>query len=85
MAVYKGLNVLSDTPSILMQNEVKYYGIDIVNPSTNFSVFNYIEYLINQKINKLSLKENFLVVGGTGLYFNSLVDNYKFRSVNEKL
>lgn len=84
MAVYKGLNVLSDTPSILMQNEVKYYGIDIVNPSTNFSVFNYIEYLINQKINKLSLKENFLVVGGTGLYFNSLVDNYKFRSVNEK-
>ena len=84
MAVYKGLNVLSDNPSILMQNEVKYYGIDIVNPSTNFSVFNYIEYLINQKINKLSLKENFLVVGGTGLYFNSLVDNYKFRSVNEK-
>ena len=82
MSVYKNLDILSDKPSKYMQEEVQYYGIDIVNPNTNFSVFDYLSYLSEMKLDLLSQEENFLAVGGTGLYFNAIVNRYNFKKID---
>ena len=69
MAVYKGLDILTDKPSDVMRAQVLYYGIDIAEPDQNFSVVDYLNYLIEMEIPEKSFNKDFLVVGGTGLYF----------------
>ncbi len=54
MTVYKGLNVLTAKPTDVMQAQVKYYGLDIADSSRNFSVVDYLNYLIDQDIPKKS-------------------------------
>ena len=82
MAVYKNLDILSDKPSKYMQEEVQYYGIDIADTNINFSVFDYLSYLSDMKLDKLSHEENILAVGGTGLYFNAIVNRYNFKKID---
>ena len=60
MAVYKGLNVLTAKPSDVMQAQVKYYGLDIADCDQNFSIIDYLNYLIEQDIpenKKLTVKK----------------------------
>ena len=60
MAVYKGLDILTAKPSDVMQAQVKYYGLDIADPEQNFSVIDYLNYLIDEEIPKKSLKKTYL-------------------------
>ena len=50
MAVYKGLDILTAKPTDVMQAQVKYYGLDIAETDQNFSIIDYLNYLIDQKI-----------------------------------
>jgi tRNA dimethylallyltransferase len=79
MAVYKGLDILTAKPSQVMQAQVKYYGIDIANPDQNFSVVDYLNYLIEQNIPEKSFNEDILAVGGSGLYVKAMLDRYEFK------
>lgn len=79
MAVYKGLDILTAKPSQVMQAQVKYYGIDIASPDQNFSVVDYLNYLIEQKIPEKSFNEDILAVGGSGLYVKAMIDRYEFK------
>lgn len=79
MAVYKGLDILTAKPTDVMQAQVKYYGIDIAEPDQNFSIIDYLNYLIDQDIPEKSFKEDILAVGGSGLYIKSIIDKYEFR------
>ena len=74
MAVYKGLDILTAKPSQVMQAQVKYYGIDIADPDQNFSVVDYLNYLIEQNIPEKSFNEDILAVGGSGLYVKAMID-----------
>ena len=56
MAVYKGLDILTDKPSDVMRAQVLYYGIDIAEPDQNFSVVDYLNYLIEMEIPEKSFK-----------------------------
>ena len=47
MAVYRGLDILSAKPTDVMQAQVKYLGIDIAEPDQNFSVVDYLNYLLD--------------------------------------
>ena len=47
MAVYKGLDILSAKPNDVMQAQVKYLGINIADPDQNFSVVDYLNYLLD--------------------------------------
>lgn len=82
MSVYKDLDILSDKPTKSMREEVQYYGLDLVNVDSNFSVFDYMSYLSEMELDKLSHSEDILAVGGTGLYFNAIVDQYRFRKID---
>ena len=82
MAIYKNLDILSAKPTKSMREEVEYFGLDIVEENTNFSVFDYLSYLSDIQLDKISHKEDILVVGGTGLYFNAVVGKYSFRKID---
>ena len=79
MAVYKGLDVLTAKPSDVMQAQVKYYGLDIADCDQNFSIIDYLNYLIDQDIPEKSFKEDILAVGGSGLYVKAIIDRYEFK------
>tara|TARA_B100001250_G_scaffold6213_1_gene5225 strand:+ start:2702 stop:3526 length:825 start_codon:yes stop_codon:yes gene_type:complete len=79
MAVYKGLDVLTAKPTEVMRTQVFYYGLDIAETDQNFSVVDYLNYLIDQKIPSLSFQKDILVVGGTGLYYKAIIDSFEFR------
>ena len=84
MAVYQGIDILSDKPDSKMQQEVQYFGIDIVTQDVNFSVFDYIKYLADMNLDKASYEEDIIAVGGTGLYFNAIVNSYKLKKTNKE-
>ena len=79
MAVYRGLDILTAKPTEVMRAEVLYYGLDIADTDQNFSVVDYLNYLIEKNIPKLSFEQDILVVGGTGLYYKSIIDSFEFR------
>ena len=79
MAVYRGLDILTAKPTEVMRAEVLYYGLDIADTDQNFSVVDYLNYLIDKNIPKLSFEQDILVVGGTGLYYKSIIDSFEFR------
>ena len=79
MAVYKGLDVLTAKPTEFMRAEILYYGLDIADTDQNFSVVDYLNYLIDQNIPSLSFEKDILVVGGTGLYYKAMIDSFEFR------
>jgi len=79
MAVYKGLDILTAKPTEVMRTEILYYGLDIADTDQNFSVVDYLNYLIDQNIPNLSFEKDILVVGGTGLYYKAIIDSFEFR------
>jgi len=79
MAVYRGLNLLTAKPTDVMQAQVKYYGIDIADCDQNFSIIDYLNYLIDQEIPEKSFNEDILAVGGSGLYVKAIIDRYEFK------
>ena len=79
MAVYKGLDILTAKPNDVMRSQVLYYGLDIAEPDQNFSVVDYLNYLIEMEIPEKSFEKDYLVVGGSGLYFRSLINSFEFR------
>ena len=79
MAVYKGLDILSAKPNDVMQAQVKYLGINIADPDQNFSVVDYLNYLLDIDFPKMTYETDIIAVGGTGLYFSSMIKNYEFR------
>jgi len=79
MAVYKGLDILSAKPSDVMQAQVEYLGINIADAGQNFSVVDYLNYLLDIDFPKMTYERDILAVGGTGLYFSAMIKNFEFR------
>ena len=78
MAVYIGLDILSAKPTDVMQAQVEYLGIDIAEPDQNFSVVDFLNYLLDIDFPKMTYERDILAVGGTGLYFSSMIKNFEF-------
>ncbi len=79
--VYKKLNIGS--AKITDMKGVVHYGIDILEPNENFSVFDFVEYS-KKKIDEISAKGKLpIVVGGTGLYIKALTEGYNLGGVSK--
>lgn len=78
MQLYKYMDIGSAKPSIEQRVKVKHYLVDEIDPKTPFSVAEY------QKSAKKAIREIFnkskipIIVGGTGLYLNSLIYEMDF-------
>ena len=78
MQIYKYMDIGSAKVSKGEMNGVVHHLIDVVDPSINFSVVDYkeqVEKAIKEIISRGKLP---IIVGGTGLYINSLTCNMNF-------
>ena len=70
--VYKGLNIGTAKISEKEKQGVEHHLIDIVEPVAKYSVGNF-EKDVNKILNQ-NPEKNFMLVGGTGLYINSVTN-----------
>jgi tRNA dimethylallyltransferase len=72
MKVYRRMNIGTATPSQRQQEEVPYHMIDVVDPSSQFSVADYLD-MAEPLIAELHRRERpIVVVGGTALYIKAM-------------
>lgn len=78
MQIYRYMNIGTAKPGKAEMAGIEHYMIDVADPGENFSVAKYREMALDS-INKIiSENKNPVIVGGTGLYINSLLYNISF-------
>ena len=78
MQIYKGMQIATAKPTIQEMQGIKHHLIDFLQPDQTYSVAMYIndaKKCINDIYSRGKLP---FVVGGTGLYVDSLLNNVKF-------
>lgn len=81
MQIYKEMNIGTAKPTEQEQKEVKHYMIDIISPNERFSVSDYKKMAENQIEKILKNGKVPILVGGTGLYVNSLIYGIEFLEI----
>lgn len=79
--VYKGFDIASAKPTLEEREGIPHYLIDIVEPEFDYSVGNYYDDAKNAIYEIISKGKTPIVVGGTGLYFKILLENYNLPRV----
>ena len=82
MQIYKDMNIGTAKPTIEEQNKIKHYLIDIISPEERFSVSDYQTHALKAIEEILKKGKIPIVVGGTGLYVNSLIYGIKFLNIS---
>ena len=88
MQVYKQLKILTARPNKEIQKNIKHHLYGVIDLNKNFSTGQWLKVVI-KKIKEIKKRKKIpIIVGGTGLYFQSLIDglvkipeiSLKFRS-----
>ncbi len=78
--VYRYMDIGTAKPTLEERAAVTHHLIDIVDPSVNFTVYDY-QQLAGEAIQKIYKHGRLpLLVGGTGLYIKAVLDDYTFCS-----
>ncbi len=78
MQIYKGIHIASAAPDEDEKFGIPHHLVEFLSLSDDFSVADYVK-LARQKITEISSRGNLpVIVGGTGLYINSLLDNIEY-------
>lgn len=84
MQIYKYMDIGTAKPTEEEMSGIKHYMIDEIDPVIEFSVAQYKELAQNYLDEIISQGKTPIVVGGTGLYINSLIYNIQFsESIND--
>lgn len=79
--VYKGFNIAAAKPTVEERQGIEHYLIDVVEPEFDYSVANFSDDA-KEAINKIVKKgKTPIVVGGTGLYFRVLLEDFELPRV----
>ena len=82
--VYRGMNIGTAKPSLGEQQGVPHWGLDLVDPGDSFSVSQFKDYA-GQKIKEVRSRGNIpFLVGGTGLYIDSVIFDFQFGGKSSK-
>jgi len=77
-SIYKGMDIGTAKPSKFEQSEVPHWGLDLVDPGAYFSAADFEKYAL-EKVGEIRARGNIpFIVGGTGLYIDSIVFDYQF-------
>lgn len=79
--VYKGFDIASAKPTLEEREGIPHYLIDIVEPEFDYSAGNYHDDARKAIYEIISKGKTPIVVGGTGLYFRILLENYNLPRV----
>lgn len=85
VAIYRGLNIGSAKPDEKELSQAKHHMIDILDVNDSYSVAQFqkdARALIDDISNRGKLP---IVVGGTGLYINALINNYDFEEDEQEV
>ncbi len=83
MQIYRGMTIATAAPTADEQQGVPHHLVGIVEPAESFSVVEYVR-LAKDAIAGIISRGNIPVIcGGTGLYYNSLVDGIEFSEAAE--
>ena len=78
MQIYKGMDIATAKPSEKEMQGIPHHLIGFLDPEIPFSVAKYCE-MAKIAINDIVARgKRAVLVGGTGLYYSSLVDNIEF-------
>lgn len=81
MQIYKDMNIGTAKPTLEEMNGIKHYLIDCVSPETRYSVAEYKKDAICAINEIISKKKIPIVVGGTGLYLESLLYGIEYNEI----
>lgn len=81
MQIYKDMTIGTAKPTTEEMQGIKHYLIDFVSPDKRYSVAEYKNDAINAIGEIISKGKTPIVVGGTGLYVNSLIYEIEYPSV----
>ena len=74
--VYKGFDIATAKPTLEERQGIEHHLIDVVEPEIDYSVANFLDDA-KIAIEKISSKDKIpIVVGGTGLYFRVLLEDF---------
>lgn len=78
MQVYKGMDIGTAKASLNERKQIAHHMLDLIEPDQAFTVADY-QKMVKLKIKELNQQGKLpLMVGGTGLYYQSVVDDYPF-------
>lgn len=81
MQVYKGMSIATAAPTQQERASVPHHLVEILSQEQSFSVSDFCD-MAREKIADISLRgKTPIIVGGTGLFIDSLVDNIKFSNI----
>ncbi len=78
-AIYKGMDIGTAKPTKEEMQGIPHYGIDLVEPGDRSTVADWKKYA-EEKIKDIKSRGKIpIIVGGTGLYIDALIYDYKFK------
>lgn len=83
--VYRGFNIGAAKPSMEEQRAVQHFGLDIADPAERFDVAAYKAYADNVLASQAAKSRITLLVGGSGLYVDSVLYDYSFPTTGNRL
>jgi tRNA dimethylallyltransferase len=83
--VYKFMDIGTAKPSLTEQDGVPHWGLDLVDPSQKITVADYKKYA-DTKIKEIRRRNHLpILVGGSGLYVDTVLYDFSFAPANEEL
>ncbi len=83
-AIYRGLDIGTAKPTILEMQGVRHWGIDLVEPGDRFTVADFKKNAL-EAISDIKKRDKVpIIAGGTGLYVDAVVYDYRFGDVVKK-
>jgi tRNA dimethylallyltransferase len=81
-AIYKKMDIGTAKPDKNEQQGIKHWGLDLVGPSETFTASDFKDYANHAIKNVRSRNKIPILVGGSGLYINSVIYDYSFAPPN---
>ena len=81
MQIYKEMDIGTAKPTIEEMQGIKHYLLDFVSPDKRYSVADYKKDAINAIDEIIEKNKVPIVVGGTGLYINSLIYGIEYPEI----
>jgi len=79
--IYKGMDIGTAKPTDEERKRVAHWGLDLVEPGERFTAADFKRYADQKIIDTRNRGHVPFLVGGTGLYVDAVIFNYKFRGV----
>lgn len=83
--VYKSMDIGTAKPTVPERRGVPHHMLDLVNPDQPFSVADFKRHTLEAIDNITSRGKLPIMVGGSGLYIDSILYDYKFRPANSDM